>query len=277
MSLGDIRWMTRSVVAAVEPQPFISTPRPSGRMRTYRFVRFLGDRVETASREVAATAAHAPAADEQLPSGDAPDPHATARRELPRAVVANVDGATKGATRLSASTVSVGDGDDDPTAPELGVVYHAAVPDFEYTNALVATTVAARGLEDPAYSLAESNASRALDRLRSITADAFVFVVGERRVHAVPAQAVAALTDPAMRQVPHRVLYARRFGRTVEEFAEGFLGDARVAPALEMEADWTETERRLRAWGADHDLRQVLYIEVEAAHDGMDATLREFV
>ncbi|MFB6081488.1 MAG: hypothetical protein ABEJ67_01575 [Halanaeroarchaeum sp.] len=244
-------------------------------MRTYRFVRFLGDRVEIASRDVAATAEQARSATERLPSSDDADPHGLVRRELPRTIAGAVDGHQKGPTRLSATTVTVAE-DRPPGSPELGVVVQVSVPDFEHVNAMVATAVDGRALADPEFSLAESNESAALDRLLAITADAFVLVVTDQRVQVVPAQSVVAMTDPSMRQRPHRELYARRLGRTVEEFAEGFVGDSTVAPDLSASDARSETVSAVRTWAETNDLAQVLWIGV-AVEDESAATLRDFV
>ncbi|MFB6069960.1 MAG: hypothetical protein ABEJ76_02965 [Halanaeroarchaeum sp.] len=248
-------------------------------MRTYRFVRFLGDRVAAASREVAATTEHERNPEERLPAEAATDPHARVRHELPRAVVGAVDGETKGATTLSATTVSLEDREGGPAtpAPELGVVIQASVPDFEHVNAMVARTVHADALADPEYSLAEERESEALDRMLAVTADAFVFVVTGQGVEVVPAQSIAALTDPKRRQHPHRDLYARRLGRTVEEFAEGFLGDATIAPGLSATDERSETESALREWADRYDLSRVLWIGIDVADGEEPSTLRDFV
>lgn len=243
-------------------------------MRTYRFVRFLGDRVAVASREIAATAEHARSPAERLPGDEGADPHGLVRDELPRAIVGAVDGASKGASTLSAASVTV---EESGPRSELGVVFQVSVPDYEHVNAMVAKTVDARALADPEFSLAEATESEALDRLLSITADAFVFVVADERVQVVPAQSVAALTDPAMRETPHRDLYARRLGRTVEEFAEGFVGDSRIAPALSATDSRAETERRLREWASERSLERVLWLAVDVEETEEAATLRDFV
>ncbi|MGM0399621.1 MAG: hypothetical protein ACQEQY_11625 [Halobacteriota archaeon] len=247
-------------------------------MRTYRFVRFLGDRIEAASQEVARTTANAREPVERITSGDG-DPHEAVRRAVPRTVANHVDGTSKAAARFRAVSVTT-DGDtasESNTDPDLGIVFHASVPDFELVTGLVAKTVDARALADPEYSLAEMNESEALDRLLTITADAFVLVVGERRVHVVPAQSVAALTDPQRRQSPHRDLYSRQLGRTFEEFAEGFIGDATIAPDLSAADSRAVTERKLRTWAEDNDLKQALAIRVTATTGETEATLQDFV
>ena len=144
-------------------------------------------------------------------------------------------------------------------------------------SALVAKTVDATALQDPEYSLAEMGESASLDRLLEVTADAFVFVVGESRVHVVPAQSIAALTDPQQRRRPHRDLYSRQLGRTFEEFAEGFVGDSTIAPTLNATDSRAETERTLRAWADRYDLAQVVSIEVTATSEETAATLQDFV
>ncbi|AKH97960.1 hypothetical protein [Halanaeroarchaeum sulfurireducens] len=242
-------------------------------MRTYRFVRFLGDRVEAASRDIAANAATSREPAERL-TGDQGDPHEAVRRALPRTVATHVDGASRAQTRFRATTVAT----DDSTAidPDLGVLIHVSVPDFEQVTGLVAKTVDARALGDPEYSLAETNESEALDRLLAITADAFVFVVGEQRVHVVPAQSVASLTDPQKRQTPHHDLYSRQLGRTFEELAEGFLGDGRISPSLSETDSRSETKRKLRSWAADNDLEQALALRVTATEKDVEATLQDF-
>lgn len=248
-------------------------------MRTYRFVRFLGDLVETASREVAATADHARDTDEQLPGGERTDHNERVRRALPRTVASHLNGARKGPAALSAMTVVMDEqspraGD---TTPDLGVVYHASVPDYEQVTAMVAKVVDARVLDDPEYSLAETNESAAIDRLLSITSDAFVFVVADRRVQVVPAQSVRALTSPAKRQTPHTELYTRRLGRTFEEFVEGFVGDATIGPSLSASDSRADVGTTIRDWAAEHQLKQVLFVGLEATEDEGEATLQDFV
>ncbi|MFW6458791.1 MAG: hypothetical protein ACOCY6_05210 [Halodesulfurarchaeum sp.] len=247
-------------------------------MRTHRFVRFLGDRVEAASREVAKTAADTRAPTEQITGGGGA-PHETVRRALPRTVANHVDGTSKSAARFRAISVTTDIETDttNGTDSDLGVVFHASVPDFEQVTGLVAKTVDARALADPEYSLAEMNESEALDRLLDVTADAFVFVVGERRVHVVPAQSVAALTDPERRQSPHRELYSRQLGRTFEEFAEGFIGDVTIAPDLAGTDTRADTERKLGTWAADLKLEQALAIRVTATVEETEATLQDFL
>ncbi|UWG48215.1 hypothetical protein HSRCO_1937 [Halanaeroarchaeum sp. HSR-CO] len=247
-------------------------------MRTYRFVRFLGDRVEAASQEVARNTSDSREPVERITSGDG-DPHETVRRAVPRTIANHVDGTSKSAARFQAISVT-SDADTETasqTDPDLGVVFHASVPDFEQVTGLVAKTVDARALADPEYSLAEMNESEALDRLLAITADAFVLVVGERRVHVVPAQSVAALTDPQRRQSPHRELYSRQLGRTFEEFTEGFIGDVTIAPDLSAADSRAETERKLRSWAEETDLKQALAIRVTATTGETEATLQDFV
>ena len=246
-------------------------------MRTYRFVRFLGDRVETASRAVATTAKESRTTEERLADGDE-DPHQTVRRTLPREIAESLDGATKQSIRFRATTARTDttSGISPDRDRGLGVVFHVSVPDFEQVSALVAKTVDASALDDPDFSLAEMNESASLDRLLAITADAFVFVVGADRVHVVPAQSVAALTDPQKRRTPHRDLYSRQLGRTFEEFAEGFVGDTSIAPDLRTTTR-TETEQRLRSWAAENDLGQVLAIRVSATTEETEATLEDFL
>lgn len=246
-------------------------------MRTYRFVRFLGDRVETASRAVAASAKQSRTPEARLAAGDE-DPHQTVRRTLPREITDTLDGAKKHSVRFRATTARTDATSDISSNREggLGVVFHVSVPDFEQVSALVAKTVDASALDDPEYSLAEMNESASLDRLLAITADAFVFVVGAERVHVVPAQSVAALTDPQKRRTPHRDLYSRQLGRTFEEFAEGFVGDTSIAPDLATTTR-TETEQRLRTWATENDLGQVLAIRVSASTEETEATLEDFV
>lgn len=247
-------------------------------MRTYRLVRFLGDRIEAASQEIARNAAASREPVERITSGDG-DPHGIARRALPRTIATHVDGARKAAAKFGAISVTTDadSGAETTTNPDLGVIFHVSVPDFELVTGLVAKTVDARALADPEYSLAEMNESEGLDRLVDITADAFVFVVGDDRVHVVPAQSVAALTDPQRRQTPHRDLYSRQLGRTFEEFAEGFIGDVTIAPDLATADSRAETERILREWASGYDLRQALAIRVTATSEKTEATLQDFV
>ncbi|MFW5919627.1 MAG: hypothetical protein ACOCSF_05455 [Halanaeroarchaeum sp.] len=241
-------------------------------MRTYRFVRFLGDRVEAASQRVASMAEESRGPEAPLATDD--DPHRAVRRTLPRVVAETLDGAAKHQVRIRAMTS--GTGEDEPGAG-LGIVFQVSVPDFEQVSALVARTVDATALDDPEYSLAEMNESESLDRLLALTADAFVFVVGDERVHVVPAQSVASLTDPQKRRTPHRDLYSRQLGRTFEEFAEGFVGDTTIAPDLTAAATRSETEQRLGTWASENGLGHVLAIRVSASAEETEATLGDFV
>jgi hypothetical protein len=247
-------------------------------MRTYRFVRFLGDRVETASQAVATSARESRTPEERLADGD-DHPHETVRRTLPREIAESLDGTAKQSVGFRATTARTDATSGSSTDADngLGVVFHVSVPDFEQVSALVAKTVDASALDDPDYSLAEMNESASLDRLLAITADAFVFVVGVERVHVVPAQSVAALTDPQKRRTPHRDLYSRQLGRTFEEFAEGFVGDTSIAPDLGTTTTRTETEQRLRSWAAENGLDQILALRVSASTEETEATLEDFV
>lgn len=247
-------------------------------MRTHRFVRFLGDRVAEASRDIADTVAATRQPAERITSEDG-DPHERVRRALPRTIDAHVDGTEKGSTRFRSMVVTSDPSPTKPgsTKPDLGVVIHVTVPDFEMVSAMVAKTVDAPALDDPEYSLAEQIESSSLGRLLDITPDAFVFVVDERGVHVVPVQAVTGVTDPHRRRTPHRDLYSRHLGRTFEEFAEGFIGDTTVAPALERADSRPDTERRLRSWAESNDLRRVLEIQVSATANETEATLQEYV
>lgn len=247
-------------------------------MRTYRFVRFLGDRVAAASREIAATTRDEGTPTERLDAGD-DSPHAHVRRELPQVVASHLDGATKGPTRIEAETISIADRPRErtDTSPDLGIVYHAHLPDFELSSAMVAKVVDGGVLEDPEFSLAEATESEALDRLLGLTADAFVFVVTEASVQVVPAQAVASLTDPAARRRPHRTLYSRGLRRTVEEFAEGFVGDGGLAPTAGSAADDPEADAGVREWAIAHDISGVLHVRVESQAAEAAPTLQDFV
>ncbi|MFB6148165.1 MAG: hypothetical protein ABEJ48_00730 [Halobacteriales archaeon] len=247
-------------------------------MRTYRFVRFLGDRVGEASRDVATALNDARTRDERLTSGDR-DPHERVRRELPRSIAVHVDGTEK---RLAEFRAKIHAPEGQPAnsrdeGGDLGVVVHASLPDFEQITAILAKTVDGRALTDPEYSLAEVTESTALEQLLALTADAFVFVVGDERVHVVPAQGVATLTDPARRKTPHRALYSRQLGRFFEEFAEGFVGDGGLAPDLSTVGSPDETNRRVLSWAESHDIERVLTIQVSTRTEETEATLRDFV
>lgn len=246
-------------------------------MRTYRFVRFLGDRVEEASQAVAANLKETRSPDERLMSDDE-DPHRRVRRELPRAIASHVDGTSKRNAEFRARTVAPDGRSTESTNVDrdMAVIVHASVPNFEQVSAILAKPVDVQALKDPEFSLAEIQESASLERMLSLTADAFVFVVGEKRVHVVPAQSVAALTDPIKRKTPHRELYSRQLGRFFEEFAEGFVGDGRLAPDLSRDDSRADADSRILSWAESHGIGRVVLISVSMQSEETEATLRDF-
>lgn len=235
----------------------------------------LGSAVEDAGREVCALASERRARREngELPTGSEPGGEVGGglERELPRRLARRVDGAAARGVEFAAQVASPEQATDD--GPDLGVVLCVALPEYAVTTAFVADirSVAVGDATDPG----DRGLADAAERALAVTPDAFVlaFPVGGR-VRVVPAAAVAGVAaagEPVAEAVPDAV-YSRSVGRFFEEFAEGFVGDRRLASRVDAPDD----RDGLRAFQRETGVRDVLVVGVSATAEPTDAKLSDF-
>lgn len=248
-------------------------------MRSYRFVDFLGSAVAEAG-EVVADAAHVEFDHSGGLAAKGDDtPGERVGQELLRQVARATDTTEVGAVEFTARALA-------PVRPEkratpgpggdLGVIFQIDVPGYRYSSAITAKSLYASSFGGIDTEVGGEKIRDDIEAMADTTPAFYLFLVAERGIRVFSGHGAAGIQDPLTKEALTDVLYPKSFGRFVEEFAEGFLGDPGLIDTFRYPERTDDLDQELRAWAAEYELQGVLLVRVSRAPNQEPASLRDF-
>jgi hypothetical protein len=251
-------------------------------VKQYRFIRFLGEEVESVGESIEDLAEELVSEHEegQIPSEREANQALSDRinRELLRRIKEQLDGKHKGGIEFSSRVLSnqKKDSEESRVGADLAIVFEADLPDYTVSKAVLVQCKTLRSRSNPGHYNTKGLADEAR-RMLTHSSDSFVFVFPvQGSIQVIPAFAINAIAE-ANESIPTTFpedVYGRRIGRFFEELAQCFVGDHTIVPNANEPLSWEREAPPWQAWMDEAAIRHVLCIGVRPRE--RDAQLSEF-